>query len=336
MFRKTFLTLTATMVSLLVSGNWLQASVIDFEGFTPGTVNGQSGWTVEDSFGNSTTAFDQEVVDDGSGNMVWRLSNAVTTGGFSDQPFSQTAAQVAGETGSALWNDYGTVHSSPNSPPLAGGAATTSQFRAGFDFRSATGAAQSDLSLSVSPAAKQSAWRNGYVAIVDDGANGFDIFFYETGTSADPFSSGTSSIEIASDLSYSDWHSIDIAIDFVDGLNGDTTGNDIVQVFVDGVLATTGSTWESYYYGSNPAGLDPGDQPQRQAVDSLVFASRGTAQPSNTGNGFFFDNVYVDEQSAGASAVPEPGSMTLLGLGSLGMGLAGRRRRKRAAASSAT
>ena len=109
MFRKTFLTLTATMVSLLVSGNLLQASVIDFEGFTPGTVNGQSGWTVEDSFGNSTTAFDQEVVDDGSGNMVWRLSNAVTTGGFSDQPFSQTAAQVAGETGSALWNDYGTV-----------------------------------------------------------------------------------------------------------------------------------------------------------------------------------------------------------------------------------
>ena len=50
--------LTGTMLPLLFCSLPARASVIDFEGFTSGTVNGQGGWTVEDSFGNGVTPYD--------------------------------------------------------------------------------------------------------------------------------------------------------------------------------------------------------------------------------------------------------------------------------------
>jgi len=295
----------------------VQADTVTFEGFATGTsVNNQGGWTVEDEFGNSATSFDEEVVDDGAGNTVWRFSNGVGSSGFSDQPYSQTTSVGAGESGSALWNDRGPDHTSPLSPPNPGGPVGSDVFRAGFDFRSATGAPQTDLSISVSPSAKQSAWRNSFLGISDDGANGFDVTFFETGIAADPFGATSNFPEIASDLSYTDWHRIDIVIEFEDGLNPDTTGNDIVTVSVDGVEVYVGTTWESFYNGSNPAGLALADQPQRQAVDSLLFRSSSTV-PANLGNGFYIDNVTTN--------VPEPASAVLLGLG--GLVLLRRRRR---------
>ena len=131
------------------------------------------------------------------------------------------------------------------------------------------------------------------------------MFFYETGESADPFGAAAQFPEIASDLSYTAWHTIDIYIDFVDGLNADTTGNDCVTVFLDGSLIHTGSTWESFYRwgGAGTAPLNAPDLPQRQAVDSLNFYTRGTAYPANSGDGLYFDDVVVDNAVSPASCV---------------------------------
>lgn len=287
----------------------------DFEGFSNGTINGQDGWTVvdqwgNDAWGNTGPAFDQEIIDDGSGNIVWRASNAVTTGGLSAQPFSPVTSQVAGETGAALWNDLGPDHTQPLSPPDPGGYATTKYFYGAFDFRSATGSAQTGLVLTISPSAKQVDGRMSYVKIADDGINGFDISFYETGHTSDVWGASSQSIEIASDLSYTDLHSVELYLEFVDGLldvGGDFYGNDIVKVLVNGSLVHTGSSWETHHKGNDPYGTGG-----LHSVDSLTFNMRGTAVPGTLGGGIYFEDVEV-------SNIPEPMTMVLLGLGGLGL-----------------
>ncbi len=292
------------------------ANTVDFEGLLTGqSVDGQAGWSVVDEFGfTAGPAFDEEVVDDGTGNTVWRFSNAVGRGSLSDQPYSHLSTDVAGESGSALWNDRGTDHTMPLSPPNPRAFATVPTFHGQFRFRSATGAAQSDLSIDVSPSAKQSTWRNGFVRISDDGANGLDVLFYETGLEADPFGASQIVFEIAGDLSYTEWHTIDIYVLFLDDANPDTSGNDCVTILVDGAVVHSGTTWESYYRGSNPAGLNVADQPQLQAVDSLAFYYRGSDVSANSGNGLYFDDVVV-ENTTGPLACPIPlPSVTTSGL----------------------
>jgi len=284
------------------------ATVTDFETFTTGvSVNGQGGWTVEDSFGNSGELFDEEVIDDGTGNQVWRISNSYTSTSYSNQPFSPSAPQIAGETGAELYNDYGNDHTQPNSPPLSSGTATSKWFYGAWDFKSATGGAQSGISLTVSPGAKQSPLRMSFLNIADTGS-GFDLTFYDTtGTS---FNGPT---VVASGLNYTDWHRVEMLIQFVDGIGpgapGSEEGNDIVQVLVNGSLVHTGTTWESYFYNISDGGITA---PSTRAVDSLLFRQAGTADPGNAGGGLYIDNVVVNN-------IPEPGSLALLGMSSLAL-----------------
>ena len=83
-----------------------------------------------------------------------------------------------------------------------------------WDFKSATGAAQPDLSLTVSPGGTQSTLRMSYLNMVDSGA-GFDLVFYDTIGST--FNGPTT---VASGLSYTDWHKVEMFIEFVDGCHG--------------------------------------------------------------------------------------------------------------------
>lgn len=279
----------------------------DFSSFSLGSIDGQFGWTVRDAFTACTTVgtYDQGIVLDGSGNKVFRLSNAVTNNGYSAQVCSPSAAQVAGETGSALWNDRGTNGCAPVSPPMSGAYASNDAFWYRCTFRSATGAAQPGLFVTMSPTARQSTVRMGWIRIEDNGSTGFDLKVYDllaNGT----FPAGPTTI--ATGLSYTAQHELTVTIDFVDGVStvgADVFGNDVLKVYLDGTLIHTGSTWESYYYFYEQivAGT-----PRKQAVDSMLFRVINPAVASTFGQGLYFGRSRIEND-------PPPVPVSLYGFG---------------------
>jgi len=282
-----------------------RAEASDFSGFALGSIDGQNGWTVIDSFGTSAGNFDQEIVDSG-GQQVWRMSNALATTGFANQPFSPVTPEVAGESGSSLWNDFGTDHTMPLNPPAFGANATTDTFYARVDFRSATGAAQPGLRLDLSPSAKQSPVRMSLVWIVDNGTTGFDLVFWVVEAFVASPGYQFVSTTIATGLSYGDVHSLEMVMTFVDGPE-----NDVVQIFLDGSLVHTGTTWEVYY--SLAELINPPD-PRFQAVNALLVRS-AIAEPSTLGEGIEFLEVEVSNSAPSSSltitvvldGTPDPG-----------------------------
>ena len=289
-------------------------------GTLAGTVDGQNGWTTRDAFTSATTVgkWDQQVkdVNDANGSRrVFRMSNAITSSTYSSQVFSATSGQVAGETNAALWNNRGTNGSAPLSPAQAGAYAASDTFYSKVAFRSATGAAQSGLALTLSASAKQSTVRMSWLQLQDTGS-GFNLNVYDLlGNGTFPSAPTT----IASGLSYSDLHTIEMGITFVDGVStvgGQIYGNDVLRIWLNGSLIHTGSTWESYYY--NYERITAGT-PRLQAVDSMLFRVSGTAATGNSGNGFYFEDFAI-----GNTIVPAPGAVALLGVA----GLVGSRRRR--------
>jgi uncharacterized protein (TIGR03382 family) len=90
----------------------------------------------------------------------------------------------------------------------------------------------------------------------------------------------------------------------------------VLQIWLNGALIHTGSTWESYYY--NNERITAGT-PRLQAVDSMLFRVSGTAATGTSGNGFYFEDFAI-----GNTIVPAPGALALLGVAGL---VGGRRRR---------
>jgi hypothetical protein len=85
---------------------------------------------------------------------------------------------------------------------------------------------------------------------------------------------------LATNLSRTTCHRIDLTMDFIDG-----QANDVVRVSVDGGAAFTGTSWEDFFRNNqNPPFSAP------PPVDSLLFRAGGSAE-GTAGNGFFFDDV---------------------------------------------
>ncbi len=254
------LTLAFVLVLSLISFAPTQADSIgsDFEGFSLGNINGQGGWS-------KTGGYDVAVVANtwgysGFGSQSLRISNAVTSGSFGDHTFSPSTADEAGET-------------TAENGGLSGGTRQP-YYYAEFQVASAVpGSQQPGLRIQASPDRGDGA-RMSYVGL-EDTASGILIDFYNynmAGDSFDYFAVAT--------VSRNTPHTVGIEMIFVDGLS-----NDIVNIYVDGTLMLTDTSWEDYFVVYQ-GGFS-------RTVDSIAFFTRGTAAPGTAGNGFVIDNVSV-------------------------------------------
>src|SRR2546425_6484842 len=202
----------------------------DFEGFKVGaSIDKQNGWSA------TNPSWDQQIVSMGTGgNTVWRVSNAVTSGSFSDMPFAPRLGGIPADTATNPTN---------NSPGAFAGESSTGtslrQFFASFSFLSATAIPQPGARITVS-ADNGSGARQSFIALEDTGD---PIRKIEVSTLDVDINGNTGSpVVIASGLSYTDWHTVSWHVHFEDGPN-----NDQVYYFVDYRQVHIGPSWEQFY-----------------------------------------------------------------------------------------
>jgi hypothetical protein len=283
----------ATLALLLNSSTVASADsrTITFENppYVPGSIQGQDGWQGQNPPGIPINpAIDQEIVANSYGypsfgGQSWRFSNAYTDGAFGDWPFSPSLVNEAGETTAQNLGFSGGIRQN--------------HFEVRFDFASTVkNAEQPGLQMSTAPDRGDGA-RMSFIRLKDLPA-GLSVEFadYED---RPPFGSTLMPTDgcgpeddfvittVASGLSRTRPHTVRLTMDFVDGPR-----NDVVQVFVDGSLRHTGTSWEDFFrWGPGVNGCE--GTGQSRTVDSMIFQARsgsGTA-PSTRGFGFLIDNL---------------------------------------------
>ncbi|HTK38875.1 MAG TPA: cohesin domain-containing protein [Pyrinomonadaceae bacterium] len=265
-------------IAVAAFGSFANAQTITFESptYTIGSINGQDGWS-------STGPYDQGVIANTTapvsfGAQSFRISNAVTSGGFGDQTFSRPTVNEAGETD---------AHNGGFS-----GGTRQNNFVTQFNIASADPTAQQPgLVISTSQDRGDGA-RMSYLRF-EDQADGIHVFFndyqdrFPYGTALGDSTNGCGvgddfyETDIAT-LSRTDGHSIKIVTHFVDGPR-----NDVVQVYIDGILKKTGTTWEDYFRYCSEQSADN----QTKTVDSQLFRAGGASAPGTSGKGFLIDGL---------------------------------------------
>jgi hypothetical protein len=270
----TVYTATITTGAKDLAGNTLAADyswsfttgtmITDFENFALGDVNGQFGWT-SGVIGHGPSAvpiFDVKVVSNtygypSFGTKSLRISNAITSPSFGDQTFSKSLANEAGETAASVSTYSGGIRQP--------------YFEAQWDFASTVpGSEQPGLIVTTSPDEGDGA-RMSWLQMLDT-PTGLGLNFYDYQSSVSDFVLTS----IASGLDRTIPHTVKITMQFIDG-----PSNDVVKVYLDGVLIHTGTSWEDY---ARIAGGAP------NPVDSIMFRLAGTAAPATLGKGFLIDN----------------------------------------------
>ncbi len=253
---------------------------IDFESYSLGTVHGQDGWS-------KTGAYDVAVVSNTYGYATFgtkslRISNAITSGSFGDHAFSKPLTEEAGETGA-----YVPVPTAVRHP----------YFVAEWDFASTVpGAHQPGLSVVASPD-RGDGGRMSWVQMLDT-PGGLEVNFYDyqdvppygsAGTISDGFGAGDTFVftTVATGLDRTVPHTIKIEMFLVDGPH-----NDIVNLYVDGVLEHTGTSWEDYFrWVQGPGGPEmTAPVHESRVIRSILFRVGGTPAPATSGFGFLIDN----------------------------------------------
>ncbi len=264
--------LAVLAITALIAVPVLAASLtIDFESYTLGTVNGQDGWSSLGAAGSGCAVYDHTIVANtysyaSFGTKSLRMSNAVTSGCFGDQTFSKSLADEAGET-------------TATNNGLSGGVRQP-HFEAQWDFASTVPSSeQVGLSVVASPDRGDGS-RMSWVQMQDT-PSGLQVNFFDVQGTTDPANFVGSTV-VAAGLDRTIPHTIKISVDFLNG-----PSNDVVRVYVDGVLLLTGTTWENYYRYDTEAQPEGGPR----TVDSILFRTGGTAVPATAGYGFVIDNL---------------------------------------------
>ena len=251
-------------VSLVIAA--ASAAAVNFENppYTVGTIHLQDGWTSAGAAGLGCAIYDHAVAMNSAavpsfGAQSLRMSNAVTSGCFSDQTFSKQVPIGAGET---------------TAQDITGSTSSARQtsFEAEWNFASTVpGSEQAGLSVVASPDRGDGA-RMSWIQMRDT-PSGLEVNFFDYRAG-----SGFVRTTVASGLSRSIPHTIKVVMDFVEGPE-----NDIVKVSVDGVLLHTGTSWEEYF---RIVELKP-----TRTVNRVLFRTGGTAAPATAGKGFLIDNL---------------------------------------------
>jgi hypothetical protein len=270
-----------------------------FDGFALGSVHNQGGWSSLGSAGSGCAVYDHAVVANtygiaSFGTHSLRISNAVTSGCFSDQTFSSSTVNEAGETSAANGG-------------MSGGSRQT-HFFGSFDIASTDASEQTGMYLAVSPDRGDGARMSRI--LIEDGAGGLGVTLTEyvdaapMGSVANPtdgYDGADDFIdhEVASDLDRTVVHTVTIEMDLIDG-----PGNDVVEVCVDVTSCATAGSWEDYFRWTQGPGGPEWDGVTGHAsrtADSLLFRTGGgcpgPCQPTLAGKGFLVDNVEVSTSS---------------------------------------
>jgi len=250
-----------------------------FDTFATGSVNGQNNW-------NSTGPYDQEVVDNTYGYSSFgckslRISNEITTGSFGDQTFAAPLTDSVGEVDATAGSfSEGTRYN---------------RYEVEFDIASTKPSEQqSGLALSVSPDRGDGS-RMSYLSFAD-AAGGIDVTFYDVQGTDSPANFIPTSLVT---LDRSVPHTIKFVMEMNDG-----PSNDVVEIYIDGALEHTGTSWENYFRFDTEAAAEQSPR----LMKTLLFRSAGSAAPANAGNGFLFDNISLvaSDTSVTSSAITNP------------------------------
>jgi hypothetical protein len=280
--RKAGVLLNLAAVIIFLSGV-AAAQNVTFESYTLGNINGQDGWTKTGPYDHAVSA---SLGTPGFGAQSLRISNAITNGSFADMTFSKPAANEAGEA-------------SATNGGISGGVRKNS-YQVQFSIATTTPAQQTGLAMSVAPDRGDGA-RMSYLRF-EDQADGIHVFFDDYRDAA-PFGGANgdnangcgvgddfTDIDIAT-LNRSVPHTVQFVVTFVNGAH-----NDIVKIYLDGVLKATGTSWEDYFRFCAEQSADN----NTHTVDSLLFRTAGTAAPATSGAGFLVDNFTENSFSAAA------------------------------------
>ncbi|HEY3069695.1 MAG TPA: hypothetical protein VGJ34_05215 [Gaiellaceae bacterium] len=210
----------------------------------------------------------------GFGSQALRISDAVTSGSFSDQTFSPGLADEAGETGAY-------------NAGLSGGLRQP-HFAASFLIGTTQATQQcpvcpTPLKMTVSPDRGDGA-RMSFLRF-EDQADGVHVFFVDVVDKGPVGTTATFRTSEIATLNRATRHLIQFSIEFKDG-----PANDTVKIYIDSKLVKTGTTWEDYYR------YDPEQTPQGNkvpTVDKLLFreAPMTGANLTDLMNGYLLDRV---------------------------------------------
>ena len=121
---------------------------------------------------------------------------------------------------------------------------------------------------------------------INDTPTGLEVLASEVTDNGPGNAADFMAVPVATGLSRAVAHTLRIEVTFVNG-----PANDVVNVYVDGVLEHTGGTWEQYYRNDpEQAGAATWYRPPT----SCCSARRGAAVPTTAGKGFLFDDLRIE------------------------------------------